>query len=209
MAAPTPVPASVTLHDLSGTWQMDKTRSTGLEPAMQVQGMSWFLRKAIGVAVVTLSVKHTDPTISAESKGTGVPMTVTEDMTLDWTIRDKKLPIFGAVRSRCKRDTYPLAAGTEVATIAACDLDDADCAADADDLAWLGEGWLPDEGADAATRTLIEVQTRGTDAPWVSHQAWGFQLVEGQRTHVRKILVWKGQEKARAFTLYEYKGPLE
>jgi hypothetical protein len=48
----------------------------------------------------------------------------------------------------------------------------------------LTKGW--EEG----TVELIEIQTQGSD--WAGWQAWGFEVIDGKRRHVRRTLVQKG-----------------
>jgi hypothetical protein len=50
----------------------------------------------------------------------------------------------------------------------------------------LQEGW--EEGA----VDVIELFTQGKD--WTSWQAWGFETVNGERRHVRKVVIQKGLE---------------
>lgn len=50
----------------------------------------------------------------------------------------------------------------------------------------LREGW------EESTKELIEVQSRGSG--WTSWQAWGFQVFEGKRRHVRHAVVQKGHQ---------------
>ncbi|KFZ07528.1 hypothetical protein V501_06367 [Pseudogymnoascus sp. VKM F-4519 (FW-2642)] len=42
------------------------------------------------------------------------------------------------------------------------------------------------------TEELIEVQSLG--AGWTSWQAWGFEVIDGKRYHVRRVVVQKGTE---------------
>jgi hypothetical protein len=69
---------------------------------LQLQGVGWFMRNAIAMATITLSVKHTkddggvehidiDQTITG-----GIPGT-SEDRTLDWAERHKKDGLFGFI----------------------------------------------------------------------------------------------------------------
>jgi hypothetical protein len=163
--------------------------------------MSWFLRKAIGLAKVTLKLTHKDGSIETLSQGTGVPMSVAETITLDWTERDKKLPIFGAVKTRNRTQSL----GADVKALEPSIYGaDAEAKETEEDLAWLLADWIrkEDGGLD-----IIESQVVSTDAGWVSHQVWGFEVLEGKREQVRKVVLWKGNQKTRAHLVYQYLGP--
>jgi hypothetical protein len=163
--------------------------------------MSWFLRKAIGLAKVTLKLTHGTDSIETLSQGTGVPMSVAETIVLDWTEREKKLPIFGAVKARNRAQTL----GPDITALEASSYGaDAEAKESEEDLKWLLADWIrkEDEGLE-----IIESQVVSTEAGWVSHQVWGFEVLDGKREHVRKVVLWKGAQKTRAHLVYQYLGP--
>ncbi|KAL8898834.1 MAG: hypothetical protein Q9207_006502 [Kuettlingeria erythrocarpa] len=70
-----------------------------------MQGVGWFLRRAIALATVTLTVKEYIADglthIDIEQVATG-GITSTENRTLDWALRDHTDKIFGAVRGKSR-----------------------------------------------------------------------------------------------------------
>ena len=76
-------------------------------PPLAQQGVSWFLRKAISFATVTLTVKqYVDKDglthIDIQQVATGGISGTTENRTLDWTWRDHKDGIFGQVKGKSR-----------------------------------------------------------------------------------------------------------
>ncbi|MCJ1481023.1 hypothetical protein MMC06_001179 [Schaereria dolodes] len=71
-----------------------------------MQGIGWFLRKAIGLATITLNIKEyvedgvTHIDISQTATG-GIKGT-TELRTLDWAFREHKDGIFGEVKGKSR-----------------------------------------------------------------------------------------------------------
>jgi hypothetical protein len=130
-------------------------------------------------------------------------MSVAETINLDWTERDKKLPIFGAVKTRNREVTVQSSTTSlEASSYGA----DAAAVENAEDLSWLLADWI--RGEDGGLE-IIESQVLSTDAGWVSHQVWGFEIIDGKKEHVRKVVLWKGAQKTRAHLIYQYLGPLK
>ena len=93
---------SITLGDLSGAWQLNRSLSDNTEELLKLQGLSSPIRKILNYANVTLQISqytgednntHIDITQSA---GAGVANSV-ETRTLDWTERKQKNGIWGSV----------------------------------------------------------------------------------------------------------------
>jgi hypothetical protein len=153
---------------------------------------------------VTLKLTHTSNTNTIEtlSQGSGVPMSVAETINLDWTEREKKLPIFGGVKTLNRSLSLPSSATALEASAYGAE---AAAKETPEDLAWLLADFIrgEDGGLD-----VIESQVLSTEAGWVSHQVWGFEVLEGKREHVRKVVLWKGAQKTRAHLVYQYLGPV-
>jgi hypothetical protein len=181
-------PASKTIADLSGKWQMNKTYSDPVDPALSLQGIGWLTRKAIGAATVTLHATHytddegkvhvdIDQTVTGGLKGTS------EKRCLDNEFRDHKDWMFGHVKGQSKY-------------IAAEEVSDE----------FLKKGWLEGEeekkGPNGESHILSYVESY--DAGWTARQIWGFQTVEGERRYCRNIVVTKGAEKVEMRLVYDY-----
>ncbi|KAK0731153.1 hypothetical protein B0H67DRAFT_463015, partial [Lasiosphaeris hirsuta] len=190
-------PQSKNISDLSGTWVMNKSQSGSVEPSLALQGIGWLTRKAVGMATLTLVVKHytappsppADPSgpevshIEIEQTGTGGLKGSTEKRCLDFTFREHSDWLFGSVRGQSK-------------WISAAEVEDP----------WLSKGWLETEeekgGPNGETHVLSHVES--IDNGWTATQIWGFQLVEGERKHVRHIVVAKGTERVELELVYDY-----
>ncbi|KAK3178900.1 hypothetical protein OEA41_001037 [Lepraria neglecta] len=100
-------PPEKTLKDLNGKWVMNKSLSDDYDRILEMQGVGWFLRKAISFATVTLTVKqYVDKDglthIDIQQVATGGVQGTTENRTLDWTWRDHKDGIFGNVKGKSR-----------------------------------------------------------------------------------------------------------
>ncbi|KAL9018946.1 MAG: hypothetical protein Q9185_003780 [Variospora sp. 1 TL-2023] len=84
-------PSNKTLKDLNGKWVM--------------QGVGWFLRHAIALATITLTISeyvHDNLThIDIHQVATG-NIQSTEERTLDWVARDHTDGVFGAVKGKSR-----------------------------------------------------------------------------------------------------------
>ncbi|ERF70186.1 hypothetical protein EPUS_00374 [Endocarpon pusillum Z07020] len=105
-------PPKVTIDDLSGKFVMNRNLSDPIDPILTLQGLSWFLRKAISFATVTLSVHQYRKPASEEPKqpihiditqrATGGISTTQENRVLDWSERDHEDRIFGKVKGKSR-----------------------------------------------------------------------------------------------------------
>ncbi|KAK3394225.1 hypothetical protein B0H63DRAFT_40246 [Podospora didyma] len=192
-------PLSKTIADLSGKWIMNKTQSTPVDAGLAIQGVSWLTRKIVGAATITLDVKqYTGPPsppaepngpavahIEIEQTGTAGLKGSTEKRCLDYTFREHSDWLFGTVRGQSK-------------FIALADVEDAH----------LAKGWL--EGAEEKTGPNGEAHmlshVESVDAGWMATQIWGFQLIEGVRKYVRRIVVAKDTQRAELVLVYDFLG---
>ncbi|MCJ1265475.1 hypothetical protein MMC22_005353 [Lobaria immixta] len=161
-------PPEITINDLSGTWVM--------------QGVGWFMRKAIALSTITLSIKqYVDDGgvthIDIEQTATGGIKT-TELRTLDWQVRDHEDRVFGKVDAQARWVKL----------------------ADVDDDAFLKTGWDDLEGEHV--QGYVESKTNG----WTADQIWGFEYVHEKRYHVRHAVVRKGDDWKQARLVYDYLG---
>ncbi|KAI1130760.1 hypothetical protein F5Y10DRAFT_107764 [Nemania abortiva] len=189
-------PASKTMASLTGKWSLNKTLSDPTDPALALQGIGWFLRKGIGAAHIVLDVKqYVDsetgkPRIDIEQTASGLSST-RERRVLDWTTRDHKDWLFGAVRGQSKFMTL----AELTALVAAPD-------GEARKGGWvdsdfLALDWLDEEGGFVLNHVAAE-------AGWFATQAWGFQDVGGERRHVRNVVVAKGDKFISFKMIYDF-----
>ncbi|KAA6416016.1 MAG: hypothetical protein FRX48_00735 [Lasallia pustulata] len=175
-------PPAKTLKDLSGVWVMNKTLSDDTDRILQMQGVGWWLRKAIALATVTLTIKQYVSAdglthIDIEQRATGGISGTTEKRTLDWAYRDHKDGIFGAVKGKSR-------------WVKLADVED--------DNEFLKKGWL--EEGDEHVQSYVESVGNG----WTADQIWGFEEIGGVRYHVRHVVVRKGDDWKEARLVYDY-----
>jgi len=63
------------------------------------------------------------------------------------------------------------------------------------------------EGMEENMDVFIHLKTEHLDHKAVTHQAWGFEEIEGTRYHTRHIVGKKGDEVVRVKLVYDYLGP--
>lgn len=161
-------PSSITTLDLSATWVMNKTLSDDTDEILRLQGVSWFTRRAIALATITLYVRHYKgddgvERIDIDQKLTGIPGTG-ENRILDWTFREHDDYLFGAVLGKSRR-------------------------ANVDEIEneFLRKGWLPDTVQDGVINSYVKSDTPKSNTSWIAEQTWGFEQVNDERRHVRHI----------------------
>lgn len=107
---------------------------------MKVQGIGWFIRKALGAGTLYVAVKHYKDDdgvehIDIDQSLSGVAST-REERILDWEPSEKSDPVFGALVSRARR-------------ILIADIDEP----------FLVKGWLPDTIEHGGIESYIESDT--------------------------------------------------
>ncbi|TFK77238.1 hypothetical protein BDN72DRAFT_890999 [Pluteus cervinus] len=185
------VPQSLTNRDLSGIFVMNKTLSGSTDELLRLQGVGWFIRKAIAIATITLYVKHyidadglehidIDQTLTG-----GIPGT-TEKRELDWTERDHKDHIFGAVKGKDRR-------------VKVDELEDD----------FLKLGWTEDSLEDGLIQSYSESDTARSGTSWIANQTWGFEMIQGEKRHSRHVkFTGPGGEDIEVTLVYDYLKPL-
>jgi len=173
---------------------MNKSLSDPTDPILQLQGISWLVRRVIGMMTVTLHVKQYKDDdgvthIDIEQPGTAGFSGTTEERQLDGTWHEHEDHVFGAVKGSSK-------------WIKIADLKDDDT-----DEAFLKKGWTEEtiNDADGTVDSRVESIKNG----WTAHQVWGFEDIEvdgaNQRRYVRHVVVKKGDKTIHARLVYDYK----
>ncbi|TGJ80379.1 hypothetical protein E0Z10_g8380 [Xylaria hypoxylon] len=188
-------PDSKTVSDLGGKWLLNKTLSDPTDPALALQGIGWFLRKAIGAATVTIQVKHyTDDSslthIDIEQSASGLSGT-SEKRTLDWTAREHKDWLFGRVNGRSKYITP-----AELAVLLAPE-------GEARKGGWVDSDFLAQDWREEAQGKFVLNHVHA-DAGWFATQVWGFQDIGGERRYVRNVVVAKGDKFESFKMIYDF-----
>ncbi|KAL1984108.1 hypothetical protein VTN96DRAFT_9608 [Rasamsonia emersonii] len=202
-------PADVTIQNLSGVFSMDKANSTDPDAILQLQGISWIVRKAIQYATVTLHVTQyteTDPEtskpvvkIDISQVTTGGLSGTTEKRVMNWTEREHKDHIFGTVvgKSRFFRGSKGADGKVRPNVDVQTNVQDekvrrflrGEILADGTEV----EGFLVEEptGDDLGEGEGLWLQSfvRNVDSGWTAEQIWGFEIVNGERRYTRRIAV--------------------
>ncbi|KAI0021032.1 hypothetical protein F4780DRAFT_779016 [Xylariomycetidae sp. FL0641] len=207
MAAPT----TKHIGDLNGKWLLNKQLSDNVDPALQLQGIGWLVRKAIGAASVTLHVKQYTgdddggkPHIDIQQTATAGVKGTTENRVLDWTPREHKDWLFGTVQGQSRF----ISAADLGALLAEGGQARADNWADADAARFLQADWLlgPDEEKGPGGAPFVLNFVRNTDAAggWTGCQVWGFQDVGGERRYARNVVIGKAGKYVCIKMIYDW-----
>ncbi|MCJ1226074.1 hypothetical protein MMC12_002723 [Toensbergia leucococca] len=179
-------PADVTLKDLSGQW--NKTLSDDINAILTLQGIGWFLRKAITLATITLTTtQYIDSETSLThidilQRATGGVSSTTEKRLLNWEWRSHADRIFGEVKGRSR-------------FVELKDVDDDD---------FLKEGWL-----DETDGLYVQSYTESVGNGWTANQIWGFEDISGKRYHVRHVVVRTADDWKQARLVYDFQKRLD
>jgi len=194
-------PRDVTLEDLNGKWTLNKNLSSTSDPLLALQGLNWVIRKAIGVTTITLDINEycEDGVLRIDieqSTSSGMPGT-TEKRVLDWSEQNQADHIFG----KCKAQTR-LIKGVRLDEKVHPDIQIQTPVADEKISAFLRGLTLEDEGEHASNGFLVEGEgvwvqlfVRNIDKGWTAEQVWGFEVIQGERHFVRRVVVANKQGK--------------
>ncbi|PLN76868.1 hypothetical protein BDW42DRAFT_177918 [Aspergillus taichungensis] len=221
MAAPT----DVTIKNLAGEWVMDKSISNPTEPVLALQGMGWMTRKALNMATITLNVKHAipdpaKPTVHqidiAQSLTGGIPGT-SETRITDWEKRLHEDHVFGKLdgQSRYLRGSS-VDGKVRPAVVVNTKVDDTVLA---EKVARFLRGEILNDGAETEG-FLVEAEAAeefgegeglwlqsfvvNNEKGWTAEQVWGFENINGQRLHSRRVVVAKDGKCEMARLVYSF-----
>ncbi|KJZ76594.1 hypothetical protein HIM_03930 [Hirsutella minnesotensis 3608] len=181
-------PANKTIKDLNGKWVLNKKLSDSPDEGLALQGIGFLLRKTIGLATITITVKEyegppkppstadgTFTHIDFEQSASGLSSTK-EERCLDNQPRSHSDWLFGDVEGRSR-------------FVRLADVDDA----------FLSKGW---DGA--ADQDFVHSRGVNEKNGWEATQVWGFQTVNGERRFCRNILITKGDKRAEFRFVYDF-----
>lgn len=179
-------PPAVALQSLSGNWQLNKSCSDDFSKVLALQGVNILLRKTATAAAIHLRITQPDSQHinMAQSVTSGKIAGTTEEYTLDWEWRTNQDSFFGEIAGRSRWVSVEEGRETEVVG--------------------GGEGeWIEGD----SEGKLIEAEGRKEDGEWRAHHLWGFEVVDGERRHTRRVFVrnQKGEE-LRVRMVYDFVG---
>jgi len=188
-------PPEITLDNLNCKFIMDKTLSDDSDPILVLQGIGWFLRKAIGLATVYLDVKeYVDEEgvthIDISQTATGGIKGTKEERKLTWTDGEHEDGIFGKVigKSRFYTALDMQGGGSE------------------EELKFLKAEILKDGSPSKWLEDDKHIQSwaRSVNNGWTAEQTWGFEEINGKRYYTRRVVCRKGDKSAKARLVYAY-----
>ncbi|KAH9984651.1 hypothetical protein BJV74DRAFT_583864 [Russula compacta] len=180
-------PSSITTLDLSATWVMNKTLSDDTDEILRLQGLSWLTRRAIGLATITLYVKHYKDDdgvehIDIDQRLTGGIPGTTENRILDWTFKEHSDHLFGPVLGRSRR-----------------------LKVDEIENEFLRNGWLPDTVQHGGINSYVKSDTPKSGIKWIAEQFWGFEEIHEERRYVRHVdFIGPEDEHVQARLVYDF-----
>jgi len=183
-------PPEIITTDLTGTFVMNKDLSDSTDKILELQGVGWFMRKAIGYATITLHVKHYKGDdavehIDIKQTLTGGIEGTQENRVLDWTERPHEDRVFGQVIGKTRR--------LKVEDI---------------ENEFLKKDWLPDTVEHGTVHSYVISDTAKSGRTWIAEQVWGFETINSERRYVRHVNFTAGQENIQAKLIYDYAGKL-
>ncbi|OQE96101.1 hypothetical protein PENNAL_c0001G03285 [Penicillium nalgiovense] len=211
-------PADVTIQNLSGKWEMDSTHSNPTDPILSLQGMGWVMRKALSYATVTIYVNQyadsENPAlihIDAQQVITGGIQGTKEERKLDWEEREHVDHIFGKLNGRsrhiagAKSEDGAVRPVIEIQTKVGSPEEDAKVQKFLTGETLIdgskSEGFLAEEGEGVFLQSFV----KNTESGWTAEQVWGFEIVDGERRHTRRVVVVKDGKVASARLVYAFK----
>jgi hypothetical protein len=179
-------PPNKTLQSLFGKWQLNKSCSDDFASVLALQGVNLLVRKAATAAAIHLKITQTDEQHikMAQSVTSGKIPGTTEEYTLDWEWRTNNDSFFGEIAGRSRWVSVEEGGQTDVTR--------------------AGEGEWIDGDSDGK---LIEAEGKKEDGEWSAHHLWGFEIVDGERRHTRRVYVKnKKGEELRVRMVYDFVG---
>lgn len=220
-------PSNVDLNKLSGTWVMNKSLSDDTDAILAMQGVGWFLRRAIALATVTLHIKvyrapasaspssSSSPTnLTAAATSIGAPQADDDDSPV--THIDIEQTATGGIKGTTELRTLDWTARPHADYLFGklegksrwVDLDDPAQAAELPDE-FLTRHWLRGDGNGGGPNGRMQVQAyvRSLERDWQAQAVWGFETVDDKRYHTRHVVVNKasdGTERRAVRLVYDF-----
>jgi len=179
---------------------MNKTLSDDLDPLLTLQGVNWFVRKAISLATVVITINEytEDDTVHVDITSVAAGVSTTqENRILDWMDHEHSDRVFGKVMGKSRffkaADFKMEGPGPE------------------EDVIFLKAEKLRDLQTDSRFLEDEHIQSWAASqgGGWTAEQIWGFEQINEARYYTRRVVVRKEAEVGRARLVYDYKGGAE
>ncbi|KAL2827180.1 hypothetical protein BDW59DRAFT_179196 [Aspergillus cavernicola] len=211
------------MEGLAGPWVMDKGLSSGVDAILKIQGISWPLRKAVGLASIRLniSIYPDDKETSSGATVIDVLQTATgglagtrERRIMDWTAQDHTDYIFGPCKhcscfvhgsASVENDggVYPeFEVQTQSVDEKARRFLRGEIFEDGSSSVWVVSQSGRSDDKDVWVHTFVQ----NVDSEWTAEQVWGFEDIHGKKYHTRRLLVSNAKGHVMGRLVYRYEG---
>ncbi|KAL4772973.1 hypothetical protein BDW60DRAFT_31897 [Aspergillus nidulans var. acristatus] len=218
-------PTDITFENYNGSWTMDRTISDPTDPILAMQGLSWFMRTTLAWVTITLNTKqyqdaeHPDDKtiqrIDVDNIVTGGVQGTSEARVTDWKKREHSDTIFGRVEGQSRLIRGSAKDGKVRPNVDVCTrIQDekigrflrGEIGADGSET----EGFLVDpagEGFGEGEGLWLQSWVESVDSTWTAEQIWGFETINGQRYHTRRVVCANNGEYVLARLVYTFVPP--
>ncbi|KAL6236225.1 hypothetical protein BDW75DRAFT_116898 [Aspergillus navahoensis] len=218
-------PADITFENYNGSWTMDRTISDPTDPVLAMQGLSWFMRTTLSWVTITLNTKqyqdaeHPDDKtiqhIDVDNVVTGGVQGTSEARVTDWKTREHSDAIFGRVEGQSRLIRGSVKDGKVRPNVEICTkIQDekigrflrGEIGADGSET----EGFLVDpagEGFGEGEGLWLQSWVESVDSTWTAEQIWGFEAINGERYHTRRVVCANNGEYVLARLVYTFVPP--
>ncbi|KAI1261747.1 hypothetical protein F5Y18DRAFT_191545 [Xylariaceae sp. FL1019] len=196
-------PPNKTIGNHGGKWVQNHALCDSIDPALQIQGIGWLIRKAVSVATVTLHIKQYNdsegqPHIDIDQVATGGLKGTSEHRTLDFQFREHSDWLFGTAKGQSKFVTKE-----ELDAIVAEQTKQGILQDD-----FLSKGFIDEDSEKTEDGKLLVYNHVVSNNGWFATQTWGFQVIGGERRYTRHICVSKEGKFANVQLIFDWAGEL-
>ncbi|KAL4751751.1 hypothetical protein BDW72DRAFT_87237 [Aspergillus terricola var. indicus] len=218
-------PPNITFENYNGSWTMDRTISDPTDPILAMQGLSWFMRTTLSWVTITLNTKQYQDAEHPEDKTiqhidvdnivTGGVQGTSEARVTDWKKREHSDTIFGRVEGQSRLIRGSAKDGKVRPNVDVCTkIQDekierflrGEIGTDGSET----EGFLVDpvgEGFGEGEGLWLQSWVESVDSTWTAEQIWGFETINGERYHTRRVVCANNGEYVLARLVYTFVPP--
>ncbi|KAJ5605421.1 hypothetical protein N7510_008202 [Penicillium lagena] len=183
-------PDSAYVHDLTGTWALNKKLSDDPDKVFALQGVPWLVRHALRYGSLSLTMTQSETTSEATDGVSGEKTTVIHvkqtvhpggfdsegDYPVDGKPHDASLPIFGDVSMQFQYS----------------------------DVAEVADNTFRGSYKESGDSRIIDEFAINAVKGWEARVIWGFELIDGKRRLTRNTRTTKGGDTVDARFVYDY-----
>ncbi|EAU29305.1 predicted protein [Aspergillus terreus NIH2624] len=194
---------------LHGTWCLDKNISDDPDAILNLQGVSWLVRKAIRAASMKLTVTFRSESMEfvMHTMLTGGLTGSSETRIPDWVERLHKDNIFGDVLVRCRFVPGELDAGGNKwpqFDMQSTFYREPDRIEAEEFLKNFTSSVVPAQEKEGRKDSFLHDFVRNESAGWTAEQVWGLDYIGSQKCLKRRIVVTGGGKYETAVFVYRF-----